>query len=80
MRVAVPAKEEQKTIVAWIKEEASTIDAGIARARREIELIREYRTRLISDIVTGKLDVRGVELPETETDDVEARASMSSGS
>lgn len=39
------------------------------RLEREIELIQEYRTRLISDVVTGKLDVRGVdlgELPEFE--------------
>lgn len=35
-------------------------------ARREIDLIREYHTRLISDVVTGKLDVRGVEMPEPE--------------
>jgi type I restriction enzyme, S subunit len=33
---------------------------------REIDLIREYRTRLIADIVTGKLDVRGTELPELD--------------
>lgn len=31
--------------------------------RRAIDLLREYRTRLIADVVTGKLDVRGVELP-----------------
>ena len=31
---------------------------GIDRAQREIDLIREYRTRLITDVVTGKLDVR----------------------
>ena len=30
-----------------------------ARARRQIELMREYRTRLIADVVTGKVDVRG---------------------
>ena len=35
-----------------------TIDAAIDGARREIELLREYRTRLIADVVTGKLDVR----------------------
>ena len=34
------------------------IDAAITRARRQIELLREYRTRLIADVVTGKLDVR----------------------
>ena len=32
------------------------IDA--ARARRQIELLEEYRTRLVADVVTGKLDVR----------------------
>ena len=32
----------------------------------EIDLIREYRTRLMADVVTGKLDVRGVALPSVE--------------
>ena len=42
------------------------IDAAITRARRRIELLREYRTRLIADVVTGKLDVRetAANLPE----------------
>ena len=30
------------------------------RAEREVDLIRDYRTRLIADVVTGKLDVRGL--------------------
>ncbi len=30
----------------------------------QLELVNEYRTRLIADVVTGKLDVRGVVLPE----------------
>ena len=34
------------------------IDAAISRARRQTELLREYRTRIIADVVTGKLDVR----------------------
>ncbi len=34
-------------------------------SEREIELIREYRTRLIADVVTGQVDVRGLEVPET---------------
>ena len=34
------------------------IDSAIVKARREIDLLREYRTRLIADVVTGKLDVR----------------------
>jgi hypothetical protein len=41
-------------------------DRATDRAQREIDLIREYRTRLIADLVTGKLDVGGVELPEAD--------------
>ena len=38
--------------------ETEALDKGILRAQREIDLIREYRTRLISDVVTGQVDVR----------------------
>ena len=45
-----------------------TINAAIARARRQIELLQEYRTRLIADVVTGKLDVRAVaRLPDEDS-------------
>ena len=39
-----------------------------ATAQRQIELLREYRTRLIADVVTGKLDVReaAANLPEMD--------------
>ncbi len=42
------------------------IEQAIIKASREVDLVREYRTRLIADVVTGKLDVRGVELPPLE--------------
>ncbi len=61
-----PTQREQLSLVEHIKSETRDIDEAIRRAQREIKLIREYRTRLISDVVTGKLDVRGVDLPETE--------------
>lgn len=38
------------------------IDTRRAELEREIELVREYRTRLVADVVTGKLDVRGARL------------------
>jgi type I restriction enzyme S subunit len=63
VRIPQPPIEEQQAIVDYIKSEANKIDSAIERARREIDLLREYRTRLIADVVTGKLDVRGVELP-----------------
>lgn len=64
--VPLPTLSEQMEICRQISKETKIINATVKRAQREIELIREYRTRLISDVVTGKLDVRGVDLPEPE--------------
>ena len=55
----VPPLAEQAAIAAYLDRETARIDAAAARARRQIELMREYRERLIADVVTGKLDVRG---------------------
>ena len=66
MRVLKPSLEEQVSIVRWISQETEGLASAIDRAEREINFIREYRTRLIADVVTGKLDVRGVKLPEVE--------------
>lgn len=61
--VPLPPLAEQEQIVAHVNAEVLSVNGLIARQQREIELIQEYRTRLISDVVTGKLDVRGLELP-----------------
>ena len=53
-----PTLSEQKAIVEYLDKTTAEIDAAIARARRQVELVQEYRTRLIADVVTGKLDVR----------------------
>jgi len=58
--VPVPPKHEQDRIVAYVEQKAAKFRALIDRARHEIDLIREYRTRLIADVVTGKVDVRGL--------------------
>jgi restriction endonuclease S subunit len=62
--IGLPSIDEQREILGYIREKSAEIDQTISRAEREIELMREYRTRLISDVVTGKGDVRGVEAPE----------------
>ena len=49
---------EQLEIADAIDARCGEIDTSIQRVRQEIELLREYRTRLIADVVTGKLDVR----------------------
>lgn len=65
----VPPLNEQRTIIAYINEKCAEISQAVSRAEREIELMREYRTRLISDVVTGKVDVRGIEVPEIPDDE-----------
>lgn len=54
----VPPSEEQAVIATHIEQQTADIDTAISRARRQIELLQEYRTRLIADVVTGKIDVR----------------------
>lgn len=66
IQLPVPPESEQHQILEQLTYDIQRIEGTIKRAQREIELIREYRTRLISDVVTGKLDVRGVDLPEAE--------------
>jgi type I restriction enzyme S subunit len=56
--VLVPPVEEQRRIVTWVREQVRLPDHAAESARREIGLLNEYRTRLIADVVTGKLDVR----------------------
>ena len=56
--IALPSKPEQDEIIGHIRKDTADITADIARARRQIELMQEYRTRLIADAVTGKMDVR----------------------
>ena len=65
-----PPIKEQKAIVEFIGYETALIDVAISRAEREIELMREYRTRLISDVVTGQVDVRGIEVAEVAEDEL----------
>ena len=66
LMIPVPPVPEQATIVAYLDKATADIDAAIDCARREIELLSEYRTRLIADVVTGQVDVREVadDLPD----------------
>jgi type I restriction enzyme, S subunit len=57
-RVVLPPLEEQLRIIRNVNRAATSIAVAIDRAGRQIALLREYRTRLIADVVTGKIDVR----------------------
>lgn len=56
--ITVPSLPEQTAILGYAHDATAILDKAIYAARREIDLLREYRTRLIADVVTGKLDVR----------------------
>lgn len=53
-----PPRKEQEAICAFLDAELASFDTAISRLEREITLLREYRTRLVANVVTGKLDVR----------------------
>ena len=54
----LPPVEEQRAILDSIAAETHVFTTAITGLEREITLLREYRTRLTADVVTGKLDVR----------------------
>jgi type I restriction enzyme S subunit len=58
MKVLAPPLSEQIEIVAKVTELTEAPSLAIEKTEREIDLLREYRTRLIDDVVTGKVDVR----------------------
>jgi type I restriction enzyme S subunit len=66
--IALPPISEQLMIAASIENMTEPVDTAISRLEREITLLREYRTRLVADVVTGKLDVReaAAALPDEE--------------
>ena len=64
--IPVPPIEEQKKIVVKIRKYEEKIDFAIQKVNEQIALLQEYRTRLISDVVTGQVDVRDEAIPETE--------------
>ena len=65
---AIPSLPEQTTIAQSLRQIADRLDRVRASNRRQIDFIQEYRIRLVSDVVTGKLDVREVAatLPNTD--------------
>ena len=57
-KVHLPPVQEQVAIIEHINQADANINAAISHARRQVDLLREYRTRLIADAVTGQTDVR----------------------
>lgn len=64
----IPPKDEAAVIAAYLERATASLQRTVSHLEREIDLLREYRTRLIADVVTGKLDVRqaAAHLPEED--------------
>ena len=58
IHIALPPKDEQGDILRTLQKETATLRDSAIQTRRQIDLVNEYRTRLIADVVTGQLDVR----------------------
>lgn len=58
LRIPLPSLSEQQSIVEYLDGSLDALVKLESATKREIELIRELRTRLVADVVTGKLDVR----------------------
>ena len=64
--IPLPPYEEQIKIVQAIGDEEQKTKAAIECLKKQIDLLNDLKIRLISDTVTGKIDVRSIEIPEYE--------------
>lgn len=74
LQLALPPVLEQETILAHIADKSTVLRCALTACQTELQLVNEYRTRLISDVVTGKIDVREAaamlpDEPEDKADD-----------
>lgn len=65
-----PPDEEIEGILIYIEKETTILNKAIATIEKEIALVQEYRTALIAEAVTGKIDVREYKVPVLEEEDL----------
>ncbi len=79
LRVPIPPRHEQERIASQLTTETREIDVAVESLREEIALLKEHRVRLISDVVTGKLDVRAEAANLSDVDPLELAAVLAGG-
>ena len=69
LTVLVPPLDEQEQIVEYLHTATHELETAEQQAEREIALLIEFRSRLTSDVVTGKIDIReaAAHLPDVPT-------------
>ena len=80
LAIALPTQEEQRSILDYLTSKLSRLSVAAKALAGGVDLLREYRTSLIADVITGKLDVREATalLPEDDapTASEEGRAGL----
>ena len=64
--ILIPPIDEQEEIIIYLDEVCAKIDAAIKKMEEKIANLQDLKIRLVADVVTGKLDVRNIEIPEYE--------------
>ncbi|MFC5602689.1 restriction endonuclease subunit S [Sporosarcina koreensis] len=62
MEIVMPPLKEQKKITQYLQQETSNLNHLIERIEEQIQKLKEYRQSLIYEVVTGKIDVRDLEV------------------
>lgn len=69
--VVIPPRNVQKDIVDYIEKRKMITDKLVSDLEKEIELVNEYKISLISDVVTGNVDVRNIKINEVLNEEIE---------
>lgn len=70
IKIFVPPLYEQEEIINLIRKTMKNVDKAIQKIQSEIDLISEYRNSLILDVVTGKVDVQGIDIDYAQEDNI----------
>ncbi|ENU83046.1 hypothetical protein F972_01873 [Acinetobacter sp. CIP 102529] len=60
--LAIPPLEEQKQLIEYLKNEDEKFNSAIGKGQKLVQLLNEYRSTLITQVVTGKIDVRNLKV------------------
>lgn len=63
MPFIIPSLSEQQQIAEYLDKKTEEIDSTIDKFKVQIDKLKEYRQALIAEVVTGKIDIRSIEIP-----------------
>lgn len=70
--ILIPSENEQEEIVKYLDDKCSSIDLFINKINEKIDQLHDLKNTMIADVVTGKIDVRDIDIPKYEFTDESA--------